>query len=414
MRVRAEVGQRPGDQLPAERGGQPPRRRPHLPPELRCGGQRDQRRPQPVHVAGRDDGARARRRDHVGELVAGGADQRQPAPQVVQHPGTEGELGLQVVQVRAHRDVGGTKPAVPVLVGHPAVGEEDGPVQQSLLLGDPAGRGGGAVDAGHRMLRAEEDQPQPGHLGLRGRDRADQRHRVQPGIDAAAPHADHVLGADAGEDRGQRGPVAVHRRSRRRPERHDADEPGEVGGVVVGDRVDPAQRGEVAEPQRPLAPGGAQHEVGPGQLDVQRGDAVAHHRAAGRLGQPAGPLELLEVERVVGVDHDRDRGVDQPGVQPEDVALHDDRADPAQQRGQVPGGGRRDQPDGRVVDLHRAERRDGHRADPGVRGECAGQLEGADRRSGHPHGQRFSGDQQDPRPARRGRGQAPRPSGSHR
>ncbi len=182
-------------------------------------------------------------------------------------------------------------------------------------------------------------------------------------------------------------------------------------GGVVGDRVDPAERTEVADPHRPLPGRGAQHEVGAAELPVQRPHAVADDRPPPGLPQPAGLLQLLELERVVGVDDQRDVRLGQPRVQPEHVALDDDGARVGSQGAQ---GGAVDGPhrDVRLLELRRGQGGDGDRADPAGAGQGARQLQAADGGPRHPLDERLRGDEQDARTP--SGGQPRRPSGSHR
>ena len=86
------------------------------------------------------------------------------------------------------------------------------------------------------------------------------------------------------------------------PERHDADQPVEVGVAVVGGRVDAPQGSELAEPEHLLPVGGAKEEVAALQLFVEYVGGVGD--LLGPLGgrQFAALLELFEVHGVVDVD----------------------------------------------------------------------------------------------------------------
>ena len=129
----AELDQRFRDPVPAVRrrpahgpASRPPRGRRASPPAPPA-----RPRTRPCRRAARR--SRARRGDAVDQHVAGGADGRQPGPQVVENPGAEGELGLQTRAVGEHRDVGLGEPAGPLVVRHPAVHQvHDGSDQAQL------------------------------------------------------------------------------------------------------------------------------------------------------------------------------------------------------------------------------------------------------------------------------------------
>ena len=84
-------------------------------------------------------------------------------------------------------------------VGVPMSGamDPDSLIIANLLAGNP--RGDAAIEwaLGPGVLRAEEDQMDPARLALEPLHRADERERIEPAPDAAAPEENAVLGLDS-------------------------------------------------------------------------------------------------------------------------------------------------------------------------------------------------------------------------
>ena len=178
-----------------------------------------------------------------------------------------------------------------LVVGHPLLVEEHVRAGEPELVGQRAGldRHAHLGDVGVGVAACRGTQPHVGRARAQLVDGPDQRQRIEPVVDAAAPEDDLVVGADAGDD----APDARPRCARglvRDAERHDVDERrrGRVG--VVGGRVDPAERRQVPEPEVALLGAGAQEEVAPQQLLVEHGggvDCTARRRAGSRRRGPA-------------------------------------------------------------------------------------------------------------------------------
>ena len=70
-------------------------------------------------------------------------------------------------------------------------------------------------------------------------------------------------------------------------------------------RVEPSERGELAQPEVPLLLAGAEEEVAAYDLLIDRSDCGTAIADPMRQIEVLAQLEVLELERVVQVDHDR-------------------------------------------------------------------------------------------------------------
>ena len=77
---------------------------------------------------------------------------------------------------------------------------------------------------GFGCFMPEEEQPHLGQAGPQLVDRAEQRERIEPVVDAAAPEDDLVVGADAGHDAPQHVARVHAARSSLTPNGHDAEQ----------------------------------------------------------------------------------------------------------------------------------------------------------------------------------------------
>ena len=138
-----------------------------------------------------------------------------------------------------------------VVVLDPALVEEHVRSGEPELVGQLAGTHRHA-HLGHvrvRMLHPEEVQAHFRHSPAELVDRAEQRERVEPVVDAAAPEHDLVVVADAGHDASEHGARVHAEASSLTPNGDDVNSSLQALAVVVRHRVDPADRGELAEPE---------------------------------------------------------------------------------------------------------------------------------------------------------------------
>ena len=140
---------------------------------------------------------------------------------------------LDVVEVRAHTDVGLEQVVRPVLVLHPVVVEEHVGAGEPELVGqrERLARPPHLADVGVRVPDAEEVDAHVRQAGAELVDRAQQRERVEPVVDPTTPEDDLVVLTDARDD------AAQHVAGRFRwavvdPERHDGDERARVARCV--------------------------------------------------------------------------------------------------------------------------------------------------------------------------------------
>ena len=282
------------------------------------GQQRPARGRERVGVLRRDGAAEAAALDQVGQRVARRAHVREARPQVVEHPGPEGEAGLEVVVVGGDAEVGLQQPRPPLRVGDPVVVDVHALAQQSQRLG-VGQRPRRARDRVHRLepgpLEPLEDQVHGGVEVVQARHRVDAGDGVQPVPDPAAPQQHAVVGADP------RPRALQHRRRRRsrwlgrQPERHHVDERAQarVGAVAV-QRDQPVQR-EPAQPQVALLLGRADDEVGSCAHGQRRQRGQRLRAPLRRARAVPHRLQHLHRARVVEVGHEPDR-------QPPHVAQH--------------------------------------------------------------------------------------------
>ncbi len=366
---------------------------------------------QPFDVARRDGQAEAAGVDERGEDVALRADHRQAGPQVVEHPGAEGEGGLDVVEVVADAHVGVEQVVGPVVVADPFLVEEHVGAGQAPLRRKGAG-GEGHPHLRHvrvRVLHAQEEQPDVVAAVLEQVHGLDQRERVEPVVDPAAPQDDLVPGADAGHDALERRAGAL-RRQRADPEGCHVDERAQRDVVVVGHGVEPAERGQVAQPEVPLLLARADHEVAAQALLVGLGNRVADDQAAGLGRVLLGLLELLEVERVVEVDDDDLLAALQERVLVQDVALEEQHVAPRVELAGARLVGDRADLEVEAGDQALRRRDQAHLVVDRQRG---GDLPGADRRAGHLRLERVGRGDGDARAHHRGGGLRGRCAGAH-
>ena len=211
--------------------------------------------------------------DHVGQLVAARAYDRQTCPEAVEVARAEREVSLEVLVVGRQRAGGLEQPVDALGVGDPAVVEEHRAVEQPELAGERASfvrRVGGRT-----ACLAHEHQPRARAALAQQRHRADGRLGVEPRPDCGGPQHDLVARVDPVEAHAR---AALARRDRR------------LGRRAVGDQVDDRAQRRVAlrqlrrqqalgqhraDPQVALALGGA-HEVVAGAQRI--GHAVGHER----------------------------------------------------------------------------------------------------------------------------------------
>ena len=149
-----------------------------------------------------------------------------------------------------------------------------------------------------------------------------ERERIEPVVDAAAPQHDLVVGTDAGNHARIAGPCAS-RRFVVETEGHDADEALEVLAVVVGGRIEPADRRELSH-QKSRCFSLAQRKWSP-RASCSRDVPVASRTAIRRwpVGRSRRTAPALQTEwGFVRVYDDDAVGVDDPGTVIEHMALY--------------------------------------------------------------------------------------------
>ena len=153
--------------------------------------------------------------------------------------------------------------------------------------------------------------------------RLDQGDRIEPVVETATPEQDFVIGPDAGHHASDSGCRAL-RSGALGTERHHGDQISEVWRLLVADLVDPADCGQLPEPEVALAETSTEEQVPAAQLLVDHVERVPDCGTAfGRI-ELAGSLERFQMEGVVEIDHD-DRGSLRDGRRPaQRIALHDD------------------------------------------------------------------------------------------
>ena len=129
------------------------------------------------------------------------------------------------------------------------------------------------------MAHAEENKAQLRDPPAQTVGRPQQRNGVEPVVDTSAPKHDLVVRPDTRDDAAQAWALPAGRLARQ-PEGHHRDQLGQEGVALVGVRVDPAQGGQGAEPEIPLAFAGTGEKVTPSQTGVDD---------AGQSGSRPGP-----------------------------------------------------------------------------------------------------------------------------
>ena len=245
--------------------------------------------------------------DPLGGDVAVGHHHGQLRPEAVDDPRAHGVSRLDVDRVKRDSDIGLDEERLPLPQVHP-LDERDRPPDLAQTGGQGL-RASRHLVAGHRRVRvarAEEHEAGPGNARDHAGPGPDERERVQPVPDPAAPEDDARVGGDAGMATLQAGPGL--RRPGGKADPHDVDEPAQALVVAVGARVHPAVRGEDPQPEVALPLAAAQEEVP--ELDAFVGDA--HGVAVDPLLRLDAlvevVVEVLEHERVVEVHHEPGRG----------------------------------------------------------------------------------------------------------
>ena len=223
-----------------------------------------------VDVLGRHRDPGARSLQVLGQRVAASGDHGQRRPEVVEDARAEGELGLDVIEVRADPDVGFQQVVLPVVVLDPTLVEEHVCPGESELVGQRT-RLDRHPHLGHvrvGMLEPEEVEANFGDAGAQLVDRPQQGERIEPVVDPAAPQQDLVVRADPGHDPLQHRARVAGRRVAH-AERHDGEQIVEGFVAFVGERVDATHRCELPEPEVSLLVARAHEEVAACKLTVQ-------------------------------------------------------------------------------------------------------------------------------------------------
>ena len=173
-----------------------------------------------------------------------------------------------------HADVGLEQPVGAILVGNPVLVEEDHPVEQAQLLGQPPGRGD------HPELwrvpvwvgGAHEDQAQLRVAAAGIGHSADQRQRVQPVVDRAGEQ-DQVVVADP-RDHPAHGGRPLDRRFLGKAKGDQVDQRAHRGVAGEGLRIDPVERAQGPNPVIELLLARAQKIIAEPQLVVDHGQCL--------------------------------------------------------------------------------------------------------------------------------------------
>ncbi len=225
--------------------------------------------------------------DQLAQLVAAGADRRHARPEAVEQPRPEGEVGLEVVEMRRDHAVGVHQPRRALGVGDAAVVEEHEAVERAQPLRERRTRRAPRVSRGRRSRAPAREHEDKAHArvalgGLDGR-----RHRgdgVEPVPDAAVPQHDLGVVADPGEARLRPGALDALAAARRGCRTAPGRERPERGVGRVGRGTDQARREQRAEVEVALAVAAADEVVAGVQRleEVVERDSVLHSSCCSR------------------------------------------------------------------------------------------------------------------------------------
>ena len=155
------------------------------------------------------------------------------------------------------------------------------------------------------MAHAQENEAQFRHPPAQAFCRPQKRNRVEPVIDTPAPKHDLVVLPDTRHDVSQARALPPGRLARK-PEGDHRDQLGQEGVDLVGVRVDPAEGGQRAEPEIPLALARTGEKITSAQTSVDDAGQAGHGPVL--LGPVpfrrvwSTHLQIFQVVRVVDVD----------------------------------------------------------------------------------------------------------------